>query len=121
MLRRPIMYLERPDFTSDGNLVPRLLKSPVFVMFQADFCGHCTVAKPVFQALANEGLVRCMTVQGDGDRQSERDIIPLLRTIYPGFQGYPSYMLFKPDGTRIPYTGKRDLVSLRKFVMSNIN
>lgn len=118
MLTDPVMYLERSDFLSDGKMVPNLLVSPVFVMFQAEYCGHCKTAKPAFQALANEGIVRCMTVQGDGERQSERDIVPLLGRIYPGFLGYPSFMLFKTDGSRVPYTGKRDLASMRAFVLS---
>lgn len=119
MLKNPIMYLERSDFTSDGNLVPALRKIPIFVMFQADFCGHCKTAKPAFQRLANEGLIKCMTVQGDGERKSERDIVPMLPTIYPGFQGYPSYMLFI-NGRKIPYNGNRDLNSMRTFILSSL-
>lgn len=119
MLKSPVMYLERSDFSSEGDMNSDLLSSPVFVMFQSDYCGHCQTAKPAFQELANEGIVRCMTVQGDGERQSERDIVPLLNKIYPGFRGYPSYMLFLPSGQKIPYSGKRDLMSLRQFVLSN--
>lgn len=118
MLRSPIMYLERSDFLDNGNMDPNLLSSPVFVLFQADYCGHCKSAKPSFQELANEGIVRCMTVQGDGERPSERAIVPLLNKIYPGFRGYPSYMLFMPDGRKIPYNGKRDTMALRQFVLS---
>lgn len=120
MLRSPVMYLERQDFMADGSLSPQLLNEPTLVMFQADYCGHCKSAKPEFQALANEGVVRCMTVQGDGQRKSERDIVPILSTIYPGFRGYPSYMLFMPDGRRIPHMGRRDARALKQFVMSHI-
>lgn len=120
MLKYPIMYLERTDFTDDGNLVSELRQTPVFVMFQAEFCGHCKTAKPAFQRLAREGIVKCMTVQGDGERKSEKDIVPILSKIYPGFQGYPSYMLFLKDGRKIPYKGKRDLDSMRNFILGTI-
>jgi len=119
MLKDPIMYLERPDFTDDGNLVPALRRTPIFVMIQANFCGHCQSAKPAFQRLAEQGLVTCMTIQGDGERQSERNIVPLLSKIYPGFQGYPSYILFV-GGRKIPYKGGRDLISMRKFVVESL-
>jgi thiol-disulfide isomerase/thioredoxin len=119
MLRSPIEYLERTDFLSNGSLNPELLSTPIFVMFQADYCHHCQVAKPAFQELANEGVIKCMTVQGDGEKQSERDIVPLLNTIFPaGFRGYPSYMLFMKNGRRVPYNGPRDTASLRRFVLS---
>lgn len=109
------MYLEKSDFTSDGNLVSSLQRTPIFVMFQASFCGHCTTAKPAFQRLAEEGRITCMTIQGDEPKQ--KDLMPMLDKIYPGFQGYPSYMLFI-YGTKIPYNGERDLDSLRDFVQN---
>ena len=112
------MYLERSDFLDNGAMHPRLLSSPVFVIFQRESCFHCKIAKPAFQELANDGIIRCMTVQTDGERQSERDIGRILTTIYPDFPGYPSYMLFMPDGRRIPYNGKRDKASMRQFVLS---
>lgn len=120
MLRYPIVYLERRDFTSDGKMVPELRREPVLVMIQSSACGHCNVAKPAFQSLANEGVVKCMTIQGDGERQSERDIVPIMSRIYPNFRGYPSYMMFMPDGRKIPHVGGRDVNSLKNFVRSVI-
>jgi thiol-disulfide isomerase/thioredoxin len=115
-LKQPIAYLERSDFTDDGNLVPILRRVPTFVMFQAVGCGHCTTAKPAFQALANEGIIQCMTVQGDGERPSERAIVPLLPKILSTNRiGYPSYMLFI-NGKKIPYTGARDKTSMKNFI-----
>lgn len=117
-LRRPVAYLLASDFTKDGNLVPSLLSNgPVFVMIQATFCGHCTTAKPEFQKIAQENIVKCMTIQGDEPKQKE--LVDKLDIIYPGFQGYPSYMLFTQHG-KIPYAGQRDYNSLKKFVLENV-
>jgi hypothetical protein len=118
-LERPVAYLERSDFTTDGNLSKPLQRSPVFVMFHSNSCGYCTTAKPAFQALANEGIVQCMAVQGDGERETERSIVPLLPKIFEnspgGFRGYPSYMLFV-DGKRVPYVGARDKTAMKNFI-----
>lgn len=116
-LKRPVAYLLPSDFRG-GNLVPSLLANgPVFVMIQAAFCGHCTSAKPEFQRLAESNIVTCMTIQGDEPKQ--KDLVDKLEVIYPGFQGYPSYMLFTAN-EKIPYAGQRDYASLRKFVTENM-
>jgi hypothetical protein len=118
--KEPIEYLERSDFTADGsNLIHPLRRSPIFVMFQSARCGHCTVAKPAFQTLANLELFKCMSIQTDGIRQSERDIEPILGNIYTDFQGYPSYMLFV-GGRKVPYIGARDVESMKNFVLGAI-
>ena len=117
MLKFPILYLSRNAITADGtNLTPEFRKKPVFVMFQSRMCGHCTTAKPDFQRLADEGLVKCMTVDASDERQKS-EVMPLLNRLYPGIEGYPSYMLYLPNGRKIPYVGKRDFASLKNFVL----
>ena len=118
-LRYPIQYLERSDFTSSGDLVPSLQKKPIFVMFQADGCFHCTNSKPDFQRLADSKFITCMTIQGDGTTPGEQALKPLIPKIYPGIVGYPSYMLFS-KGRKIPYTGGRDMGSMKRFIQANI-
>jgi thioredoxin-like negative regulator of GroEL len=121
-LTSPIVHLEYHDFTADGHLVPTLLQQPVLVMFQVNTCHHCQVAKPAFQALANGGVVKCMTVQPDGERPSEHKITEILKTkIYPTIPGYPSYMIFMPDGQRIaaPPNMQRDAESLLQFFLNS--
>jgi thiol-disulfide isomerase/thioredoxin len=120
-LKRPVSYLERSDFTDQGVLVnPQLNKKPLLVMLQAGFCGYCHQAKPAFQQFADEGLVTCATLQPDGDRQSEKDLQPIIERIYPNFKGYPSYILFTPDGRKIPHEGGRSTSNLREFVIQYI-
>lgn len=122
MLKRPIAYLERTDFTDDGRLVERLNREPAFVMFQTSRCGHCSAAKPEFQRLADRGVVRCFTAQLDGERASERAIGDIVRTVYPGFRGYPSYALYPGYGRPMtPYDGPRDADSMQRFVTASIS
>ena len=118
-LKHPIGYLERTDFTESGNLQGGLNNKPVLIMIQSESCGHCQTAKPAFQSLGDEGIVSCMTIQPDGERQSERDIKPILNNIYPNFRGFPSYILYV-KGQRIPYEGGRSASELREFVLQHI-
>lgn len=120
-LTRPIAYLERSDFTDQGVLInPLLAQQPVLIMLQAGFCGYCDQAKPSFQQFAEEGLITCATLQPDGDRPSERDLQRIVDKIYPGFKGYPGYLLVKPDGTKIPHRGGRSAHELREFIIQYI-
>ena len=101
-LSRPVAYLEDEDFDSEGNLkingIPK--NKPVVVMIQAVFCGHCSTAKPAFQEFANNNEnVFCATIQGDGERDSEKKLARRLESIKPGFRGFPDYCLFI-DGKR---------------------
>lgn len=115
------MYLEKDDFSPNGDLDYAIDNEPVFVMFQATGCGHCTSAKPSFQQLADERIVKCMTVHADGERPTERAITQIIDKIYPGFRGYPSYMLFMPSGEKIPYNGGRDKQAMKRFLESVIS
>ncbi len=118
-LTAPVAYLEKTDFTSSGEIIDRLKRKPIFVMIQSTACGHCRVAKPAFQALANDGIISCLTIQADGQRQSERDLAPLLTMIYPGFNGFPSYMLFIND-KKIPYVGGRSYMEMKEFISTYV-
>lgn len=116
----PVAYLEKSDFTQSGELNPKLKSKPIFVMIQADYCGHCRSSKPAFQMLANEGLITCMTIQADGQRQSERDLVPMLDVIYPGdFRGFPSYLLFI-NNKKVAYTGGRTYAEMKQFVSAYV-
>jgi len=88
-------------------------------MIQGSYCGACRSAKPAFQQLANEGLIQCMTIQMDGERQSEKDIESIINSIYPNLSGVPSYLLYV-NGRRIPYNGNRSVADMRQFVTKYI-
>jgi thiol-disulfide isomerase/thioredoxin len=65
-------------------------------MIQANYCGHCTTAKPHFQKFAeNNKSVVCLTIQGDGDDPDVKKMVNLITKIKPSFQGFPDYLLYK--------------------------
>ncbi len=93
----PVIYLESKDFTPSGNLKYFKDKTCV-IMVQANYCGHCTAAKPDFQKFAekNKSII-CLTIQGD-EEEEELDIEKLMKLvtkIKPSFQGFPDYLLYK--------------------------
>jgi len=119
-LVRPIAYLERVDFTDHGDLGAAGSK-PVFIMIQGSYCGACTSAKPVFQQLANEGLVTCMTIQVDGEREGEKELQTILNNIYPNLSTIPNYILYVDRNRKIPYTGRaNDINDMRQFIKGHI-
>jgi thiol-disulfide isomerase/thioredoxin len=116
-LLRPIAYLERNDFTENGDLAGPAGNKPVFIMIQGSYCGACTSAKPVFQQLANDGLVTCMTIQVDGDREGEKALQPILDKIYPNLTTIPNYVLYLDRSRKIPYKGlSNDLNGMKQFI-----
>ena len=122
-LTQPIAYLDNNDFDNDGNLVNTQLleqNKPIFIMIQAVFCGHCTIAKPYFQKFAENNLnkVICCTIQGDSRLESTKGINNKLRTICPDFQGYPSYIVMY-KGKKIPYNRGRKTEDF-EFFLNNL-
>ncbi|ASZ85008.1 028R [Cherax quadricarinatus iridovirus] len=119
ILKYPIGYLERQDFSENGDLVGDLGDKPVFIMIQAGYCGACTDVKPEFQKLANEGIITTMTIQIDGDRDSEKEIADIIQDIYPGVSTIPSFILYTGN-ERIKYTGQdRSYQGLKNFVLES--
>ncbi|MGL4813959.1 MAG: hypothetical protein ACRC39_01635 [Enterobacter sp.] len=119
---RPIGYLEYNDFNTDGDLklnLPSFKIPGIFIMIQGSYCGACTRAKPSFQQLANQGLVQCMTIQLDGERQTERDVGKILNKIYPNMKGVPSYVYYKNSNTKIFYDGDRTVDDMKKFIYNH--
>ena len=91
----PVIYLESSDFTGSGNLKPFKDKTCV-VMVQANYCGHCTTAKPHFQKFAQKNKhIKCLTIQGDGEEPDVKKMVALITKIKPSFEGFPDYLLYK--------------------------
>ena len=122
-LNKPIAYLVDTDFDDDGNLInPEIPKDiPVLIMIQANFCGHCTHAKPEFQKLSeeNENDLFCSTIQGDGNEDGEQELGKRLINIFPGFRGFPEYMLYKNGEFVEQHDGGRSSDDLKKFLKRN--
>jgi thiol-disulfide isomerase/thioredoxin len=118
-LQYPVYYLEKSDFNNDGDLVNKKIPTdkPVFIMLQANWCPHCTNAKPAYQQFANrnEDKAFVCAIQVDGTRPGEQNIKSLIRNIYPDFQGYPSYIVYY-KGEKIPFEEGRSLSHLENFL-----
>ena len=118
-LDKPVAYLEDQDFDKKGNLITEGIPSgmPVVIMLQSSWCQHCTSAKPEFQAFAEatDGHVFCATIQVDGARSSEKALGKRIKTLKPGFRGFPDYILYK-NGYRVDKEIKgRGVRDLRDF------
>lgn len=119
-LNKPVAYLTDKDIAENGDLINSKIpkNKPVFLMLQANFCGHCTKAKPDFQKLANDmsGQVFFATVQGDGKEEGEPVKNNKFQAITHGkFVGFPTYAIYK-NGEWSEYDGKRDYKSMKDFV-----
>lgn len=118
-LEYPVYYLEKSDFNNNGNIINNNIPKdkPVFIMLQANWCPHCTHAKPDYQEFANrnQDKVFISTIQVDGKRPDEQNIKNLIHNIYPNFQGYPSYIVYY-KGNRIPFEDGRTLSHLENFL-----
>lgn len=117
----PIGYLEIFDFDEKtGLLKGELSRMPVFVMIQASYCGACTKSKPEFQKLANNGKFHVMTIQLDGQKNTERQISSLLNKIIPEINTIPAYVLFYQNKIFV-YTGSsRTFLDLKQFVETHL-
>lgn len=112
----PVIYLESKDFTASGNLKHFKNKTCV-IMVQANYCGHCTTAKPDFQKFAEKNKdVVCLTIQGDGDEPDVQNLVKLITKIKPSFKGYPDYFLFKSGKYIQKEIEGRTEASLEEFV-----
>jgi thiol-disulfide isomerase/thioredoxin len=118
-LQYPVYYLEKSDFNNNGDIINNEIPTdkPVFIMLQANWCPHCTSAKPAYQNFANrnEDKAFVCSIQVDGNRPGEQNIKSLIRNMYPDFQGYPSYIVYY-NGKKIPFEEGRSLSHLENFL-----
>ena len=106
----PVLYLEPSDFTVNGDFKHFKDKTCV-IMIQANYCGHCTTAKPDFQKFAeNNKSIPCLTIQGD------KKMVDLITKIKPSFQGYPDYLLYKNGRLIEKEINGRTEASLEEFI-----
>ena len=116
----PIVYLESKDFTNSCYLKHFKIKTCV-IMIQANYCGHCTSAKPLFQKFADKHKdnkdVLCLTIQGDGDDAKDTEkMLAIVSKLKPGFQGFPDYLLFKKGKYVEKEIKGRNEASLEEFI-----
>jgi len=118
-LTKPVAYLDSSDFDDNGNIINQNIPQddkPIFILIQANFCGHCRVAKPEFQQFAenNVNTFFCATIQADSEEPLVKDLQPKMNSIYPNLVGFPSYMIYYKR-KRILYNGGRKCQDLQAF------
>lgn len=122
-LYEPVAYLQNFDFDEEGNLINQQLLGDklVIVMIQADFCGHCSIAKPDFQDFADaiakseySNKIIPATIQGDGKEEGEPELRNRLATIFKEFRGFPSYALMYNGNFIKMHEGGRDSNSIAR-------
>lgn len=121
-LYKPVYYLENSDFSENGNdlINPKIPKNkPVVIMLAANFCGHCTTAKPAYQSAAeNHPEIFFATVQGDSQNPEEQKLSQRLSQMFPGFSGYPTFVGYSNGKFARIHDGGRDEESIVAFAKS---
>jgi len=91
-----VPYLEDQDVKDNGDLQSEVCKGlPTLVLVQANFCPHCTHAKPDFQKLLDsKNSFTILTIQGDGPESDKAAYKKLAHNV----RGFPTYLEFSRDG-----------------------
>jgi len=88
-----------------------------FVMYYADWCGHCQSTKPAFSQLGSTQTIGAKTVDV---LMVNPETNPELVT-GPKIAGYPTIRLFDPAGKLVTeYNGDRTLSDFQSFLAQNV-
>jgi thioredoxin domain-containing protein 5 len=107
----PVMILNTSNFDNTTFLVNETSKpsEPWFIMFYADWCGHCKRLIPSWEELATQlqgktyiGAVNCEENTYLRDRF--------------GIKGFPTLLFFDKEGVMYKYKGERSVEKLGLFV-----
>jgi thiol-disulfide isomerase/thioredoxin len=85
-----------------------------FVMYYADWCPHCTTAKPAFQEFSKDGKVvingkevHVRMLEADKNKDEMKGL---------HVKGYPTFLLETMDGKVIEYKGPRETDKYLEFL-----
>ena len=89
-----------------------------FVMYYADWCGHCKRAKPEFAKLGSTMTIGEKTVKMIAINPEENPDAVKGKEI----RGYPTIHLYDPKGRLVQeYSGQRDKASFEQFLSVNLS
>lgn len=89
---------------------------PRFVMYYADWCPHCQSVKPAFQEFVSSGFSdagKKVAVEMVEEKSIPADVKSTI-------QGYPTFVLYKADGSTMEYHGARDVSAMKDFIGQNM-
>ena len=88
-------------------------------MLAANFCGHCTAAKPAYQEAADKHPeIFFATIQGDSQNPEEQKLSQRLSQMFENFQGYPTFVGYRGGKYVRTHDGPRDVESIVNFAKS---
>jgi thiol-disulfide isomerase/thioredoxin len=89
---------------------------PRFVMYYADWCPHCQSVKPAFTDFVSSGFTvgdKKVSVEMVEEKQIPADV-------KSSIQGYPTFILYKADGSTVDYSGPREIDAMKDFLKQNM-
>ena len=87
-----------------------------FVMYYADWCPHCQSVKPAFTDFVSSGFTA-------GDKKVAIEMVEekqIPADVKSGIQGYPTFTLYKADGSTVDYSGPREVSAMKDFLQQNM-
>ena len=102
-------YVKGEGFAGTGN--------HKLVLYYAEWCGHCKVAKPEFAKLGSTqtigaSTVDIQTVNAEEDKEAMKGV---------NVRGYPTIILYDPKGKIVEeYGGERTEAALQAFLKKNV-
>ena len=89
-----------------------------FTMLHMPGCGHCVSAMPSVDAMINESP---MKINGKSVVISKIDgVADSAASKKYGVDGFPTFILSKPDGSFVKYGGERNSAGYKAFLDSNV-
>lgn len=117
-----LYYLEDSDINEEGNFALSSIKpgvKAIVVMIKSNGCGHCSVALPAFEELAEKHGHEYFVVVCQADGKDKVSSETIKKVGKKTFRGYPHYTLFTKDGKNLENEenegrGVEDLVKFAK-------
>jgi thioredoxin-like negative regulator of GroEL len=106
------------SFTKEGFASAVSGESHSFVMYYADWCGHCTRTKPEFVKLGStmtigEKTVKIVAVNAEKDPDAVKG---------KEIRGFPTIHLYGPKGNLVQeYSGQRNKEAFEQFLNQHVN
>lgn len=117
-----VAYLE--DFDFQGKKLVDSLENPdrlYILLIYSSRCHYCTEFIPMFSQLAKDMKspdVMFVTIQADGELDTERNLGDKLHTIFPDFSGFPTLLAVKEGNQIASFEKKRTPENVKQFIQN---
>lgn len=116
-----VKYCENSDFDDNGKLVTPDCDGTVFIVLQANFCGHCRKNKPIWQKLADDSEVKSSVVMACVSNDDDEDLVARISSGKFPFklEGFPTIIYYKNRNFQGEYGGSRDFDSMKTYILKH--